>query len=157
MIRLGRLTDYAVTLLTQMVSEDGRVWAAPDLADKTGLPVPTVSKILKQLTKSEIVTAQRGASGGYRLARPSPAISVADIVEAMDGPIALTDCSDGSDHSCRVESVCPMSGGWNKINQAVRRALEDVSLADMAGQPSMLIFNQTADVERSDIVAGQIS
>src|ERR1700733_4737033 len=103
MIKLGRLTDYAVTLLTQMVSEDKGVWAASDLAEKSGLPLPTVSKVLKQLAKSDIIAAQRGASGGYRLARPGASVSVAAIVEAMDGPIALTECSDGGDHSCGVE------------------------------------------------------
>ena len=132
MIRLGRLTDYAVTLLTQMVSEEKGVWAASDLAQKAGLPFPTVSKILKQLMKSKILVATRGACGGYHLAHKAEDISVARIIEAMDGPIALTSCADGGDHSCRVEAICPMSGHWNKVNEAVRRALEDVSLRDMA-------------------------
>jgi FeS assembly SUF system regulator len=137
MIKLGRLTDYAVTLLTQMVSEDKGVWAASDLAEKSGLPLPTVSKILKQLAKSDIVAAQRGASGGYRLAKPAAEISVAAIIEAMDGPIALTECSDGGEHSCGVESICPMNGHWNKISRAVRTALEAVSIADMVMPPSL--------------------
>ena len=136
MIKLGRLTDYAVTLLTQMVSEDKGVWAASDLAEKTGLPSPTVAKVLKQLAKSDIIAAQRGASGGYRLALPAASISVATIVEAMDGPIALTECSDGGDHSCGVEKICPMNGHGNKLRRAVRQALETVSLADMVVPPS---------------------
>ncbi|MDX2028205.1 MAG: SUF system Fe-S cluster assembly regulator [Alphaproteobacteria bacterium] len=131
MIRLSRLTDYAVTLLTQMVSEGKGVWAASDLAARSGVPLPTVSKVLKQLAKAGILTAQRGASGGYSLTRPVAAISVAAIVEALEGPIAITDCADGSDHDCRIQSVCPMSGGWNKVNHAVRQALETISLADM--------------------------
>ncbi len=121
MIKLSRLTDYAVTLLTQMVSGGERIWAASDLAGKTGLPLPTVSKVLKQLAKGGILKAQRGASGGYRLAGLPDAISVASVVEAMDGPIALTE-----------RAVCPMGGRWNKINRAVKGALADVSLADMA-------------------------
>jgi FeS assembly SUF system regulator len=136
MIKLGRLTDYAVTLLTQMVSEDGQIWAASDMAGKTGLPLPTVSKVLKQLAKSDIIKAQRGAAGGYKLTRPAAAISVAAIVEAMDGPIALTECSDGGEHNCGVERICPMNGHWNKINKAVRQALATVSLADMLVPPA---------------------
>lgn len=131
MIRLSRLTDYAVTLLTQMVSEGKDVWAATDLAEKSGVPLPTVSKILKQLSKTSIVQARRGASGGYALARPAEDISIAAIIEAMDGPIALTDCAEGGDQDCRIQKICPMSGNWNKVNTAVRAALETVSLADM--------------------------
>jgi FeS assembly SUF system regulator len=131
MIRLSRLTDYAVTLLTQMVSEDERLWTTASLADRTGLPMPTVSKVLKQLTKSGILNTQRGATGGYRLIRPAASVTVAAIVEAMDGPIALTECSDGGDHQCGVEPICPMNGHWNKVNRAVKGALETVSLADM--------------------------
>lgn len=132
MIKLSRLTDYAVTLLTQMVSEDQGVWSASDLAEKTHLSLPTTSKILKKLTKSGIISAQRGASGGYHLNMSAAAITVASIIEAMDGPIALTDCAEGGDHSCKVERTCPMSGNWDKINRAVKRALEEVSLASMA-------------------------
>lgn len=102
MIRLSRLTDYAVTLLTQMVSEGKGLWAASDLAEKAGVPLPTVSKILKQLSKGGIVVAQRGATGGYHLVRPATDISIAAIIEAMDGPIALTDCAEGGDQDCRI-------------------------------------------------------
>ena len=132
MIRLSRLTDYAVTLLTQMVSEEKGVWAASDLADRTALAAPTVAKILKLLAKAGIVTAQRGATGGYHLAHQASLISIASIVEAMDGPIALTDCAEGGEHNCSVEKICPMSGNWDRINRAIRKALDEVSLADMA-------------------------
>lgn len=115
-----------------MVSEDQPVWSASDLAEKTSFSLPTTSKILKQLTKSGILVARRGASGGYCLNRPASAITIATIVEAMDGPIALTDCAENGDHSCTVEKICPMSGNWDRINRAVRRALDEVSLADMA-------------------------
>jgi FeS assembly SUF system regulator len=132
MIKLSRMTDYAVSLLTQMVNDGDTVFSASDLAEKTGLSLPTVSKILKHLTKSEIVAASRGAAGGYRLTRPAPAISVASIIEAMDGPIAITDCADNGETDCKIEPLCPMSGNWNKVNQAIRQALENVSLAEMA-------------------------
>jgi FeS assembly SUF system regulator len=132
MIRLGRLTDYAITLLTQMVREGKPVSSAKDLAEKACLPGPTVAKVMKKLTKSGIVTALRGASGGYSLAASAATISVASIVEAMEGPIAITDCAEGSDHSCNITRLCPMSGNWNKINRALRVALDAVSLKDMA-------------------------
>ena|ERR1700722_5046203 len=135
MIRLSRLTDYAVTLLTQMASGDRALWTAAELAEKSCLPLPTVSKILKQLAKAHVIEAHRGATGGYHLAQPANAVSVASIIEAMDGPIAITDCSEGSDQDCRIQSLCPMNGGWNKVNQAVRGALVTVSLADMIAAP----------------------
>ena len=131
MIKLGRLTDYAVTLLTQMVRGEAGNWSASDLAETTSLPLPTVSKILKQLAKSDIIQAQRGANGGYRLTHLPQSISVAAIVEAMDGPIALTECTESGDHNCSVEPICPMRGNWDKVNRAVRDALAAVSLADM--------------------------
>ncbi|MDP9126957.1 MAG: SUF system Fe-S cluster assembly regulator [Pseudomonadota bacterium] len=150
MIRLSRLTDYAVTLLTQMVSEGKGYWAASDLGTKSGVPLPTVSKILKQLAKTGIVSAQRGAAGGYKLVRPGEKISIAAIIEAMDGPIALTDCAEGSAHACRVEPICPMSGNWNKVNRAVRDALETVSLADMVGSSRAPDFKHALEREKVD-------
>ena len=132
MFRLSRLTDYAVALLTRMAGDTRMIWAAPDLAEQSGLPLPTVSKILKQLAKKGILIAQRGAAGGYRLSQPASTMTIAAIVEAMDGPIAITDCADGNDHNCRVESLCPMSGNWNKVNQVIRDALNSLSLAEMA-------------------------
>lgn len=131
MIRLSRMTDYAVALLTQMASEAKGVWAASELAEITTLPSPTVAKILKRLTKAGIITARRGVMGGYSLRDTAHLLSIAEIIEAIDGPIAITDCAEGGDHSCRVEAVCPLSGGWNTVNRAIRQALQKVSLADM--------------------------
>ena len=139
MIRLSRLTDYAVTLLAQMVSEGKEFCSAADLALKSGVSLPTVSKVLKQLSKAGVVTAQRGSMGGYHLAYPADAISIAAIIEAMDGPIALTDCTEGGDQDCRIQTICPMSGNWDKVNRAVKHALEKVSLADMT------VHNYTQD------------
>ena len=137
MIRLSRLTDYAVALLSHMGKEgEEDLWAASDLAEKSELPMPTVAKVLKNLAKSGLITAQRGASGGYRLARTTKEISIAEIIEAMDGPIAITDCTDGSAHdSCKIKGVCQLSGGWNKVNAAIRKALTNVSLAEMHTAP----------------------
>jgi FeS assembly SUF system regulator len=137
MLRLGRLTDYAVTLLSHMGFEkEGTLWAASNLAEKSGLPMPTAAKVLKLLAKGKLISAQRGATGGYKLARRTKDISIAEIIEVMDGPIALTDCAHGSAHeNCKIQSLCPMSVGWNKVNVAVRGALENVSLAEMFEVP----------------------
>ena len=140
MIRMSKLADYSFILLLQMVSEDKASWAASELASRTTLPSPTVAKLMKLLAKSGVVTGQRGASGGYRLAAPAEDISIARIVEAVDGPIALTDCAakdvggevnNNNDHDCAVRSHCPMHGGWNKVNRAMRGALENVFLSDL--------------------------
>ena len=149
MIRLSRLTDYAVALLSHMGQErEENLWAASDLAEKSGLPMPTVAKVLKLLAKTGLITAQRGAAGGYKLARMTNSISIAEIIEAMDGPIAITDCSEGSAHEdCMIQSVCPMSQGWNKVNIAVRQALKNVSLAEMVTLPPSS-FGNNADKAR---------
>jgi FeS assembly SUF system regulator len=140
MLRLGRLTDYAVTLLSHMGREEGEVlWAASELAEKSGLSMPTVAKILKLLAKGGLISAQRGATGGYKLARPASEISVAEIIEVMDGPIAITDCSSGSAHeNCKIHRLCPMCDGWNKVNVAVRDSLKNVTLAEMFALPLLI-------------------
>lgn len=132
MIRLSKLTDYAVVLLTEMARQPLAVQTASGLTDRTGVPAATVQKLLKLLTRGQVVQSARGATGGYSLARPADRITVADIIQAIEGPIALTDCVDGSDTICGVERLCPMRGNWGRVNDAVRRALSDVTLADMA-------------------------
>ena len=133
MIKLNRLTDYAVALLAQMACKGKSLWSASDLAERTGFPQPTVSKILKKLTKSGVVIAHRGAMGGYRLGGAPHEITFASIVEAMDGPIAITDCAQNDDsHLCSAEAVCPMQGRWAVVNRAIRKALSDVTLRDVA-------------------------
>ena len=134
MIKLSRLTDYSIVLLAQMALGGKGIYAASALADKTFLPLPTVSKILKQLTKAGILSAQRGAAGGYLLAQEPAQISIATLIEAMDGPIAITECTSHDDmDSCKVQSGCPVHGHWDKVNNAIRAALQAVTLADMAG------------------------
>lgn len=144
MIKLGKLTDYAVVLLRQMATESTLVHTAPRLSERTGLPDPTVAKVLKILGRAGILRSQRGAAGGYGLARGPAAITVADIITAMEGPIALTECVSTSLSSCSVETLCPMRGGWEKVNLALRTALENVTLADML-QPSPLLPVRAAD------------
>ncbi|WP_035691621.1 SUF system Fe-S cluster assembly regulator [Azospirillum halopraeferens] len=131
MIRLSKLTDYAIVVMSEMARTRGAVHTVPHLADRTGVPAPTVAKLMKTLAPAGLMTSHRGASGGYALARPAGEITIADIVTALDGPIALTACVEGADDQCGVESLCPMRGNWEKINGAIRTALEQVTLADM--------------------------
>lgn len=132
MFRLNRLTDYGVVVLAQMAQRQAGVHTAPQLSEATGVPLPTVAKILNCLARENLVNSQRGAAGGYVLERSAADISVAEIVQALEGPIALTACVDGSQISCDAESFCPMRGNWERVNRAIRSALSDVTLADMA-------------------------
>jgi len=131
MIRLSKLADYAFVILTQMVSRHDAPWAAGELATRTALPGPTVAKILKMLARGNVVVATRGATGGYRLKLAAEDISVIAIVEAVDGPVALTACVVSDDPDCAARNFCPMHQGWDKINRAMRGALTDVTLADL--------------------------
>ena len=144
MFRLNRLTDYAVVVMTQMAQRDKRVSTAPQIAQNTGVPLPTVSKLLNALAHSDLITSHRGASGGSSLSRAPEAVTVAEIIEALEGPIALTACVDGSDAQCDVASLCPMCGNWERVNRAIREALEGVSLADMT--PPIPSFMDNAGV-----------
>jgi FeS assembly SUF system regulator len=133
MIRLSRLADYGVVLAGRMATRPELYHNAMELAEATGLPTPTVSKILAALARDGVLLSQRGVKGGYRLSRRPADISVADIISALDGPIALTLCIEQGPRACDVESICPNRHGWQRVNDAVRHALNSVSLADMAG------------------------
>ncbi|HSK39651.1 MAG TPA: SUF system Fe-S cluster assembly regulator [Arenibaculum sp.] len=135
MIRLSKLADYAVVVMAQMARGPACVHTVSQLAETTGVPAPTVAKLLKALTQGGLMVSHRGASGGYTLARPADRISIADIIAALEGPIAITSCVDGAEGGCGVESLCLVRGNWDKVNRAVRRALEEVSLADMSFRP----------------------
>ncbi len=130
MLRLSKLTDYAVVVLIRL-SHGEAVQTSPGIAAGIGLPEPTVAKVLKALASSGLVSSQRGARGGYRLARPLSAIPVTDVVAAIDGPIALTACVEGSGAGCEAECLCPVRGRWDLVNDAVRQALGRITLADM--------------------------
>ena len=132
MLRLNRITDYAIVLLAQMAREPGRLVTAPQLAHESAVPLPTVAKVLKELARENVLVSERGAHGGYRLARAPGAITVLEIIRALEGPVSLTDCVDGTEGNCDVESLCPMRGNWDRVNRAIRAALDGVSLADMA-------------------------
>ena len=150
MFRLNRLTDYGVVVMTQMAQGRPEVVTATQLAASLGLPTPTVAKLLTALTRGGLVISQRGASGGYRLSRAPAEISVAAIIQALEGPIALTACVHGSDEQCEVEALCPMSGNWNRVNEAIRGALEGVSLADMASHDMAFMPPAPAPTARAE-------
>jgi FeS assembly SUF system regulator len=132
MLRISRLTDYATVLLATLAQEPGRQRTAAALAEATQIGAPTVSKVLKQLQRAGLVVSTRGLHGGYQLARPAGAISAAAILDALEGPVALTDCAAGRGH-CGIESTCHVGSAWQRLNQAIRRSLHDVTLAQLAG------------------------
>ena len=132
MLRISRLTDYATVLLAALASEPHRVQTAASLAEQTRIAAPTVSKLLKQLQRAGLVSSTRGLHGGYQLARPAAQISAAAILDALEGPVALTDCSAGQGQ-CEIEETCRVGPVWQRLNLAIRRALYDVSLAQLAG------------------------
>ncbi|MHA1599664.1 MAG: SUF system Fe-S cluster assembly regulator [Alphaproteobacteria bacterium] len=132
MFKLNRLTDYAVVVMSQMAQRLDEVRTAPQIAHETGVPLPTVAKVLNALAHGQLISSRRGAGGGYTLVRPAKEITVAEIIQALEGPIALTACVEGSPDGCDVESLCPMRGNWNKVNRAIHGALSQVTLADMA-------------------------
>lgn len=146
MMRLSRLADFAIVLMTHMAQWPGATHSAAEMAAATRLPGPTVAKVLARLCHQGLIGSARGVKGGYRLERPASAISVDSIVSAVDGPVALTQCitprdgtPNGATHDakhsasrCEVETLCRSRVGLHAINRAVRKALEEVSLADIA-------------------------
>lgn len=142
MFRLTRQADYGILLMAEMASHEGlSVHAAPDLAASTGLPVPMVSKTLKVLAREGLLDSVRGPRGGYKLTRRADEISVADIVIALEGPIAMTACSDGGGGDCDVQARCRVHENWRKVNRVVIGALSRLSLAEMAQcEPPRLVM-----------------
>jgi FeS assembly SUF system regulator len=131
MLRLSKLTDYAVVVLVRLSSGGDGVQTSPGIAAATGIPEPTVAKVLKSLSAAGLVSSQRGARGGYRPVRALSAIGVAEVIAAVDGPIALTACVEGSSGGCDSEHLCPMRGRWDPVNEAIKQALSEITLADM--------------------------
>jgi FeS assembly SUF system regulator len=133
MIKLGKLTDYAIVVLTQLSREGDAARSAPQLAEKTGIPEPTVAKVLKTLAREKLVESVRGAAGGYRLTKSTQDLSLCDIIEAVEGPIAIASCVTDAEETCGAENRCPSRGKWDPVNRAIRSALQELKLADMAG------------------------
>ncbi|RDS85476.1 SUF system Fe-S cluster assembly regulator [Dyella psychrodurans] len=130
MFRVSRLTDYATVVMTCIAAHPDAVLSTADIAEETHLELPTVSKLLKLLGHAGLVDSFRGVNGGYRLARPANEISVAEIVEAMEGPLGMTECSLSDGH-CEREKQCGVRGSWQSINNVLDNALRSMSLADM--------------------------
>ena len=135
MLRLSKLTDYAVVVLAGLdrAERSSRVVAVPEIALASGLTEPTVAKVLKILGQAGLVQGLRGAHGGSRLSRALREITLSEVIVAFDGPIALTACVDGAIGGCDAEAMCPVRGRWDPVNRAIRNALADVTVADLAG------------------------
>lgn len=134
MIRMTRLADYGIMLLAHLARDPRRQSprSSREVAQVTRLPLPTVSKILKALARSGILTALRGSKGGFALTREPHTITLVEIITALDGPIAITDCSHPDPSLCDFERRCPVGPHWRAINRAVRSALEGLTLEEMA-------------------------
>jgi FeS assembly SUF system regulator len=130
MLRMSKLTDYGTMVLAQLAASDPGWTTAGRVADATHLGQPTVSKLLKSLVHAGLVVSSRGVQGGYALARPAASISAAEILDALEGPVAITECSS-STGGCDLESYCRVGTGWQRINHSIRKALEGISLADL--------------------------
>jgi len=129
-LRISKLTDYGTVVLAELANGHSGFMSAAEVAHATGLGLPTVSKLLKTLAKAGLVTSTRGSHGGYRLSRDAVEISAADVIDAFEGPVSITECS-ASDSHCGYEAVCSVGHAWQRINFAIRRALDEISLADL--------------------------
>jgi len=132
-LRMSRITDYGIVLLTHLAADapGETLHNARELATRAGLPLPVVSKILKTLTREGFLLSHRGVKGGYTLTRRPEQISVASIIDALEGPIALTECGTETHGSCERESRCAVRQPWQRINREVRKALERVPLSEL--------------------------
>ena len=139
MLRISKLTDYATVLMAQLLDHSDRPHSATVLAEQTRLELPTTAKVLKTLARAGLVESVRGVNGGYRLITPADQISIAAIIRAMEGPIALTECGLAPG-LCSREHDCHLRGNWQRIGETVERALESMTLADLAA-PDMLPAN----------------
>lgn len=137
MLKMSKLTDYGTLVLAQLSAREGGLSSAHQVATDTRLAQPTVSKLLKALVRAGLVVSERGVQGGYALARPPQEISAAEIIDALEGPVAITACSSG--HGlCDLEPVCRVGTAWQRINVSIRQALTEVSLADLQYRPQPL-------------------
>lgn len=151
MLRISKLTDYGTVVLAELAGGRSGFASAAEVAAATGLGLPTVSKLLKMLAKAGLVTSARGSLGGYRLAREASRISAADVIDALEGPVSITECSSQDSH-CDFEAVCSVGGAWQRINVAIRRALDEISLSDLlranSPLPRFQFANTPISVER---------
>ncbi len=146
MIKLSKMTDYAVVCLGTLARRPGYSMSATELSKETGLALYTVQKLLKLLvSKSDFIKAYRGAFGGYILNRNSSKISVVEIIEALDGPITLTSCVNKSESFCEATDICFLGGKWNKINEIIRKSLNDITLEDLLNYENPILIDDNKD------------
>lgn len=149
MLRISKLTDYATVILARLAAQPERRCTAAQIAIETRVAAPTVCKLLKQLHRHGLVQSTRGLRGGYLLARPPAQINAAQILDALEGPVAITECASSSSH-CGIESTCLVAKAWQRVNLAVRRSLQEITLLELAGLSSAL-----APAERRSVRLGQ--
>jgi len=130
MLRISKLTDYGTLVLAQLAARRGELTSAGQVADATHLALPTASKLLKSLARAGLVVSERGAQGGYELARAPAEITAAEIVDALEGPVAITECSS-VDGACDLEGFCGVGRAWQRINHGIRMALRQITLEDL--------------------------
>ena len=136
MLRISKLTDYGTVILACLAVAPAERKTASAVSERTRIALPTVSKLLKSFHRAGLVHSVRGARGGYQLARPDAKISAAAIIDAIDGPVAITECS--GDHSaCDFQAECSTGGAWQLINDAIRQSLDQISLAQLSGQEAI--------------------
>ncbi|MEM8800181.1 MAG: SUF system Fe-S cluster assembly regulator [Pseudomonadota bacterium] len=150
MIRLSKLADYAVVVMAAMGRDHEKTYSATDLARETGVPAPTVAKLLGALARADLLSSRRGVGGGFQLARATNEISVADMIEAIDGPIAVTACIDHAPGDCSLETICGMRPHWQMINAAISDALKQISLADLASKTLAAFWDGVAASSESE-------
>ncbi|MDO6788003.1 SUF system Fe-S cluster assembly regulator [Cobetia marina] len=131
MLKLSRMTDYAAVVMARIAREPESAHAAIDLAESVQLPHPTVSKTLKALVRAGLLESRRGAQGGYRLARPASDITASDIISAIEGPVAVTECSH-ADGDCELVNTCGVADNWQRVSRAIGELLGSVTLAHLA-------------------------
>ena len=131
-MKINKLTDYSIVIMTNMVIKNEQaMYTAKELSDFTDIPLPTVTRILKMLSNGKLLESQRGPQGGYSLAKNAADISVAEVIETMEGPIALTECAS-DDCGCSFEPSCVVGKPWQKINKAVNDVLQNITLSEMS-------------------------
>ena len=146
MLRLNRMTDYAIVVLGALAHRQGEVLATAQIASLTGLSQPTVAKVAKRLQACDLLETRRGVNGGYQLMGDPATMSLASIIEAVEGPIAVNGCVDGAQDPCAVSNCCFMSNQWNKVNGTVRAALDSVSLAELIDPSQLFATTISADI-----------
>lgn len=130
-LRLSKLTDYAVVIMAQLAREPQRLYTTKELADELSLPRPTVSKLLKMLMNAELLSSKRGVQGGYQLAKAAHLIAASDLIVAIEGPLAMTECSL-AEHQCDRIEHCGVADNWQRVTQAIHQLLASISLAQLA-------------------------